>query len=268
MQTARLLSQPFALVYRQRRLIASSTAAEIRRKFAGFLLGGWWLVLSPVLMLGVYIVLYLYILRLQPAHMTPGQYVLFMFCGLVPYFGIADGLVAGTGSLLAHTSILKSTIFPAEILPMRSVLATSVSLAVGVGLLVAGAAIAGRATPWLLALPVVAALQLLFVIGLAWILSLVVVVVRDVQNILTVLLMMLLILSPIAFTPDMLPGPLRLVLWLNPVAYFMLAYQSLVVHGAAPSGEIMAGLAAMSLAVFLGGHAFFGAARRIILEYA
>jgi lipopolysaccharide transport system permease protein len=262
------LSRPFTLLYRQRRLIASSTAAEIRRKYAGFLLGGWWLVLSPVLMLAVYVVLYLYILRFKPEQFTPGEYILFMFCGLVPYFGIADALVAGTGSLLSNTSILKSTVFPSEILPLRSVLATSVSLGIGLALLVVGAALTGRVTPWLLALPLIALLQVLFVIGLAWVLSLVVVVLRDVQNMIALLMMVLLIISPIAFTPEMLPPALRPLLWANPLSYFMLAYQSLVVHGTAPAGGVLLVLATASLAVFVAGHAFFSAARRIILEYA
>lgn len=268
MPIAGTLIQPFALLYRQRRLIASSTVAEIRRKYAGFLLGGWWLVLSPLLMLAVYVVLYVYILRFKPDQLTQGQYVLFMFCGLVPYFGIADGLVAGTGSLLANTTILKSTVFPGEILPVRSVLASTVSLGTGIALMIAGAALVGQVTPWLLALPVIALLQVLFVIGLAWVLSLVVVVLRDVQNIIGLLLMVLLIISPIAFTPEMLPAALRPLLWANPLSYFMLVYQSLVVHGAPPAGGVLLTLAAISLLAFVAGHAFFSAARRIILEYA
>ena len=268
MPLARPLTEPFALLYRQRRLVASSTAAEIRRKYAGFLLGGWWLVLSPLLMLAVYVVLYIYILRFKPAQFTPGEYVLFMFCGLVPYFGIADGVLAGTRSLLANASILRSTVFPGEILPVRNVLASTVPFGIGLALLLLGAAAAGRVTPWLLALPVIAALQVLFLIGLAWVLSLVVVVVRDVENIIGFVLMTLLIVSPIAFTPEMLPPILKPVLWANPLSYFMLAYQSIVVHGTAPDGGILAVLAAMSLAVFVAGHAFFNIARRVILEYA
>jgi lipopolysaccharide transport system permease protein len=268
MQTSSLLTQPFALLYRQRRLIATSTAAEIRRKYAGFLLGGWWLVLSPLLMLAVYVVLYLYILRFQPAQLTQGQYVLFMFCGLVPYFAIADGLTAGMGALLANRAILKSTVFPGEILPVRSVLASAVSFAIGLALLLAGAGAVGRVTPWLLVLPVLAALQVLFVIGLAWVLSLVVMVLRDVQNVIGFILMALLIISPIAFTPEMLPAALRWLLWANPLSYFMLAYQGIVVHGAAPDTGVLVTIAVVSLATFVAGHAFFVTARRVILEYA
>ena len=268
MKIIRLLAQPFTMLYRQRRLIANSTAAEIRQKYAGSLLGGWWLALSPVLLLAVYVVLYLYILRFKPDQFTPGQYVLFMFCGLVPYFGIADGLIAGMASLLSNTPILKSTVFPSEILPVRSVLASAVSFGIALGLLLAGAIAGGYATPWMLAVPMLVALQLLFVIGLAWVLSLVVLVLRDVQNVMGVLLMALLIVSPIAFTPEMLPAPLRPVLWLNPLSYFMLAYQSVVVHGTAPAGWVLLTLTALCIATFVAGYGFFSAARRIILEYA
>lgn len=268
MDIPHFLLQPFAALHRHRRLIVSATLAEIRQRYAGSLLGGWWLVLSPLLLLAVYVVLYLYILRFKPGQFTPGQYVLFMFCGLVPYFGIADGLMAGMSSLLANKAILKSTVFPSEILPVRSVMASAVSFAIGLVVLLAAGSAGAGATPWLLLVPLVAVLQLLFVIGLAWVLSLVVVVLRDVQNIMGFVLMALLIISPVAFTPEMLPAALRPVIWLNPLSYFVLAYQSLVVYGAPPAGWIMLVLAGLCLAVFIAGYGFFRTARRIILEYA
>jgi len=49
------------------------------------------------------------------------------------------------------------------------------------------------------------------------------------------LLMMVMVLSPIAYTPEMVPASLRPVLILNPLAYFIVAYQNTLILGRLPS---------------------------------
>ena len=71
-------------------------------------------------------------------------------------------------------------------------------------------------------------------IGVNWILSLLNVVFRDIQNILTPVLMMMLIISPIAYTPEIVPDSLRPLILLNPFAYFVVAYQQVIVLGIYP----------------------------------
>jgi ABC-type polysaccharide/polyol phosphate export permease len=82
------------------------------------------------------------------------------------------------------------------------------------------------------------------------------------------LITILMVLSPIAFTPDMLPAALRPLIWLNPFAYFVLAYQQLLIFGKAPEPSEMLLITAIALGCFVGGHALFVRVKAIVVDYA
>jgi lipopolysaccharide transport system permease protein len=116
-------------------------------------------------------------------------------------------------------------------------------------------------------LPVVWGLHLLLLIGLTWILSLINLVLRDIQNMIGLIIMALMILSPIAYTPEMVPPKLKILLVINPLAYYVIAYQSIVVLGKLPVWWNELILVVMSIGVFfLGGH-FFGRAKSALIDY-
>ena len=90
---------------------------------------------------------------------------------------------------------------------------------------------AATSTGRLVLLPVIWALNVVWLIGINWVLSLLNVIFRDLQNLLTRVLMIMLVASPIAYTPDMVPSALRPLLALNPFAYFVVAYQQVIMLG-------------------------------------
>lgn len=258
----------FALLIRYRHLIMNAVAAELRQKYAGSLLGSWWLVLSPLLLLGVYVTVYVVIFRLKPAGLTTTEYVLYIFAGLIPFFGISEGLSTGTGSLVAHKAILKSTVFPAEIIAVRAVLASQSTFLFGLATVCVGAALLLRPDASFALVPVIVCLQLLFVVGLSWILSLANILIRDIQTVIGYVLMMLMMLSPIAFTPAMVPEGVKPLIWLNPVSYYVHAYQEALIFGRLPELDKFLVLCAMSLICFTAGFTFFNRGKAIVTDYA
>src|SRR5260370_30492780 len=91
----------------------------------------------------------------------------------------------------------------------------------------------------------------MFLCGVAWPLSLANLVLRDIQQVLTFLCTALMIVSPIAYAPDSAPGPLKLLVYLNPVSYFVLTCQSLVVTGSLPPAKVVLIMTALSFSAFL-----------------
>jgi homopolymeric O-antigen transport system permease protein len=110
-------------------------------------------------------------------------------------------------------------------------------------------------------------LHVMFLIGLLWILSLVNLVFRDLQNIIGVVVMYLMIASPIGYTPEMVPQKMKLLLTLNPLAHFIVAYQDLVVFGRLPRVSTILVLTTMSIFTFLIGGFFFARAKRTLIDY-
>jgi lipopolysaccharide transport system permease protein len=255
-------------LYQHRSLIVHSVEAELRYRTAGTSFGLLWLLLTPLLLLTAYSIVYLVIFRVRPTGMTEVQYVAYLFCGLVPFLALSEAMLAGLNSLSTSQALLSSTVFPAEILPLRAVIASQSGFAAGMLLLLIAAAWMGRPTLfWLLLIPLVM-LQVLFAVGLAWFLSITNLLVRDLQHVMSFVITLLMVLSPIAYTPEMLPATLRPLIWMNPFAYFVLAYQQILMLGTPPSFWQMAALAGVGLGMYYLGYAFFSRMRTVVADYA
>ena len=180
------LAQPFRFLWRHRLLLRQTAANDIRARYAGSVLGPAWLVLYPLLFLGVYALTYIYIFKVRFALFDSNEYVALIFCGLIPFLGVSEALSAGVGSVTQNASLLKNTLFPIDLVPVKAVLVSQCTQAVGTGLLLVTILFLGKLTWWALLLPVAWAGQILFSIGLLWILSSLNVFFRDLQNLVSV----------------------------------------------------------------------------------
>jgi lipopolysaccharide transport system permease protein len=258
--SARYLVTHFGLLWRV-------TRNEVATRYAGSLLGFAWFLLAPLLMLGVYGAVYLFIFRVSATGLSRGAYVLYIFAGLVPFLATSEALSLGVPSVVANRSVLSNTVFPIDLVPAKAVLGSQGVMVVGLAIVLVGAALTGRLAWTVLLLPVVWLLHVGAVLGVLWVLTLVNVVFRDLQSVLNVFLMLMLIASPIAYTPAMVPEKLRLLLRLNPFSYLVTAYQSILVLGSLPTAGNCLVLVLGSLTMFLFGSWFFGRAKRVMIDY-
>jgi lipopolysaccharide transport system permease protein len=65
----------------------------------------------------------------------------------------------------------------------------------------------------------------------------------------------------------MVPGALKFVIWLNPLAYFVLTYQRILVLGQLPELVPAVILVVGSLGVFLLGGFFFSRTKSVMIDY-
>ena len=250
-----------------RSLLWRITRNEFRARYAGSHLGNVWVALAPVLLLVVYAVTYVAILRIRLAGLTSWEYVIFIFSGLVPYLMTAEALATGVTSVIANKAVLSNTVFPIDLTPVKAVLTSQATMAVGMTVTIAGAALVGTLRWTVVLLPAIWLLNVMALIGLNWFLSLLNVIFRDIQNFLTPTLMMMLIISPIAYTPEIVPDSLQLLILLNPFAYFVVAYQQVIVLGLTPEPLHILALVLLAVVPFVAGSWFFARAKRVIIDY-
>jgi lipopolysaccharide transport system permease protein len=249
------------------RLLWRVTRTEMSSRFAGSFLGAGWVILAPGLILTIYAAIYLTVFKARVPTLSSQAYVVFLLTGLVPYLATAEALSLGVTSVVANKSVLSNTVFPIDLAPVKAVITAQATMVVGMIAAVVGVIITHKVSPLIVFLPVVWFLQVLALIGLTWILSLLNVIVRDLQNALGAVLMILLIASPIFYTPDQVPHALKLLLALNPLAYFIVAYQEVVVLGFVPSLGHIIGVVVLSLGLFFGGSIFFARAKLVLIDY-
>jgi len=242
---------------------------DVRQRYAGSVFGVAWAVLYPLIMLGIYSVVYVFIFKVRPPTLTEHQYLILVFSGLVPILAFNEALMAATASLISNRSLLLNTVFPADLIPVRAVLATQVPSLVSLTITLLGGYWMGL-TSWqaLLVVPILWLLLLLFVGGIGWITSLLTLVARDIQQAISLLLMVLTILSPFAYTPDMVPPKLKLLLYFNPLSYFVLAFQEVICLGRWPSTETFLPAMAIALSAFFGGFWMFRRTKYVFFDFA
>lgn len=261
------LFAPFAAIGRHWEILARATTIALKTKFAGSLLGLIWLVVGPLLLLSLYATIYAVIFKIRPTGMTQIGYVLYVFSGLVPFLAFSAGLTAGTMSLTVNKELLLNTVFPAEFVPLREVLSNSLTIVTGLALVAIINLVVGTYSIWWLLLPVVILFQLMFVTGIVWLLSLANLVIRDIEQLLSLITIALLIVTPIAYTPDMIPASLKAIIYVNPLSYYVIAFQYILVLNTMPPIEILIIGSVISIFSFCGGYYVFRRAKQVMFDY-
>ena len=256
--------QLLALLTRYRQLTWEMTKREVSERYAGQVLGTLWAVGHPVLLMALYVFIFAYVFptRLGLDEDLPRTYVLYILAGLIPWITFADAINKSTVAIIGNSSLVKQVAFPLEVLPVKVVLAVSVTQLVATPLLLIYAlAVDPRGLPWTaLAWPLLFGLQLLAMIGISYLLASLTVFVRDLREIAQVFTTAGLFLAPILFLPVWLESawkPLLWVLYLNPFSHLVWCYQDILYFGriAHPISWIL--FIFFSVAVFSGGYRTF-----------
>jgi lipopolysaccharide transport system permease protein len=249
------------------RLLVAITRVELSKRYAGSVLGMAWLILQPALLLSVYLFVYMVVFKMRFPGMSGLGYVLYVFCGLVPYMGSIDAITLGAVSIKQNIHLVKNVMLPIELVPVRAVLVASLSQAVGLTVIILLSALSGTLTVHVLWLPLVWALQILMLFGFTWILASIAVALPDISYFINLFLFLLMWVSPIGFTVDMVPANLKAVLYLNPVYYLLEVYRDSLLFGRLPSLHVATVYVGISLLTFAVGSAFFRAFRGALLDY-
>lgn len=262
-----------AQLIRYRGLIQSLVARELKARYRGSVLGFFWSFVNPLLLLSVYSFVFGFVL--PNTDKTTRPYSLFMFCGLLPWTWFNTGLIEAANSLITGGNLIKKVLFPAEVLPIVSVLANMVHFFLGLPILVlfiAGFQVTGYNVlpdwPAVLWFPVVVLVQLVFMSALGLLLAGLTVHFRDIRDLLVNLLTFWFFATPIIY-PYTMPNlqPYLRILRLNPFYHLAVAYQELLFfHG--PFGHLwsLLLLGVASVFFFLGGYWVFDRLRDSFAE--
>src|SRR4029453_712201 len=168
-----------------RGLIQSLVVRDLKARYRGSVLGFFWSFINPLLLLLIYSFVFPVVLPgSHPKEIEP--YALFMFCGILPWTWFSSSLSESASVLINNGNLIKKVLFPAEILPIVTVLANMVHFFLGLPILAAFLIFYWRpiTLPEIAWFPVVVLVQALLTTGFALILSALTVHFRDLRDIL------------------------------------------------------------------------------------
>ena len=256
-------------LFRYRALIQSLVNRELKARYRGSALGFFWSFINPLLLLVVYSFVFTVVLPGQhPDELQP--YALFLFCGILPWTWFSSSLTESANSLMAGGNLIKKVLFPAEILPIVSVLANMVHFFFGLPILLAFLIYFRPTITFVEVLwfPVVVAVQLLFTLGLGLLLAALTVHFRDIKDLLSNLLTLWFFSTPIIYSMHLAPGNIsKAVLNANPFTHLAVSYQEILFYDG-PFGhwKWLLALGVASIAQFFFGYFIFDRLRDSFAE--
>ena len=255
---------PFALIREgideilsRRRLVRYLVQADLRKKGADTLLGNIWWVMDPLLQMAVYVVFVAVILQASRP-----DYPLFILSAILPWKWFTASINDATTSVVSQERLIKQIQFPKIVLPVAATTAGVVGF--GFGLIALGAIMLfylDRVSINLVFIPVIAAVQYVFTLGMALAVASINVFFRDLGNVLRHLLRLWFYLSPALYSLARLEdlqffkdNPILLdIARANPFAILFEAYRA-VIYGTPDGGPLQpnwASLAALLVASFV-----------------
>lgn len=259
-----MVAQVKALL-RSRLLIQSLVGRELKARYRGSILGFFWSFINPLLLLATYGLVFTYMLPVVRPQ-TAEPYFLFLFCGILPWTWFSSSLLEASGVLIAGGNLIKKVLFPAEVLPVVTVLSNLVHFLLGLPILLAFLAYTGHLGPSALLLPLPVAVQLVLTLGLALLVSALTVHFRDIQNILSHVLHLWFFASPVLYAYGEVTGWLRGLLRLNPMTHVLVSYQETLFHGAFRHGRGLLAATFVALVAFALGAFLFERLRDTFAE--
>lgn len=237
-----------------RELIRNLVLKDLKLKYRDSVFGFLWSLANPLFLILVYAFVFGHILRAGPPN-----FGFFLMVGILPWNFFAQTMMMSTGSILDNSSLIRKVKVPMEVFPIATVLFNWAQYLLALVVFFPMAFIlfdVSLAWSWLLFIPILL-LQVLFSLGLSLILSAANIFYRDVRHFTEIFLTMLFWVTPVIYDLQSVPASLKMVLYLNPFSYFILAYQDVLYHGRFPSSVRLLVIVSLPLLSIVIGYVIF-----------
>lgn len=224
----------FRILHSYRHLTLEMAKREITERYSGQMFGMLWSIGHPLVMIGIYVFIFNFVFKAKIGGTIdmPLDYTTYILSGLIPWFAAQDAMTKSASVIVSNSSLVKQVVFPLEILPVKSVLASAFTLTIMFGLLLLYLlACCKLPTPMILLTPLLFGLQIVFLIGIAYVFSAVGTYFRDLKDLVQVFCLAGIYAMPIFYLPESVPSIFKPVLYLNPFSYMAWCYQDAIYFG-------------------------------------
>lgn len=239
-------------------LLKELVRRDLQSRYRGSLLGFLWAFVHPLWQLALLWVVFSVILKVPLTGERTASFPVFLFSGLVPWLGFAEGIQRAATAVVEHSGLVRKLRFPSELLVVSSIVSALIHQFVALGVFAVWQAVAGEPAwgrlPWLL---FGLAAQVALALGLGWATSALQVFFRDVAQGLGIAIQAWFYLTPIVYPLSLIPERLRPWMALNPMATTVQAFRTVLLGGPPPTAGAALALAGIALATMGLGWALF-----------
>ncbi len=251
------LAASLAHPWRHRSLIQILTRREMVGRYRGSLFGSMWSLITPLLMLGVFTLVFGVVLPARwpgGAEEGIGMVALRLFSGILMHGLLAESLNRAPALVVSQPNYVNKVVFPLEVLGWINLLSALTHLAIALALLILvnGLWGAGFAAPQLV-VPLLVLPYAALLLGLTWLFAALGVYVRDLVQLVGPLVIMTMFLGPVFFPRSAMPEGLQPWLALNPLTIPIEQLRLVLFEGRWPDWSVLAAYSLVAVALYLFG---------------
>lgn len=230
------LASRFREIISCRHLLWNLAWRDIRVRYKQSVLGIGWAIFVPLSMMLIFTLIFT---RVVPVK-TDVPYAIFAYCGLLPWQFFSSSTSGAANSLVANRGIVTKIYFPAEVLPLSSIIVSFVDFLVGstgfIGLmayfLLTGHAITVSWTVFLVV--IVLLVQIFFTLGVGFFLAMGNLFFRDVRYVYSVMISLWMFGSSVIYPMKVDNPKIQMMLNLNPMTPILDSYRDVLLRGKLP----------------------------------
>lgn len=210
------------LIWQYRNLLFQLTWRAIRQRYHASVLGVLWSLLSPLLMLTIYTLVFSKVFKTHwgSANDSTGMFAVILFVGTSLHGLLADVANRAPCLIAEHASYVKKVVFPVELLPVVTLLSALFQCVLNLSIVLLTVAWTNGRLSWhVLQLPLVLAPFILLLLGFAWFISALGVFMRDLLPVTALVTTGLMFLSPVFYPTNAVPEQLRFWMQFNPLTF-------------------------------------------------
>ena len=250
---------------KHRFVIGQLSRRAILGRYRGTVLGLFWSLFTPLVMLGVYTFVFGKVLEVRWPDQGGGslEFAAILFSGMIIHGILAECLTQASTLIASNPQYVKKVVFPLEALPWVTVISAFFQGLISTGVLVAYLLIVNGSLPGTAILFPLPLFSLTLVcIGIGWLIAATAVFLKDIAQVTGILSTILFFMAPILYPKTALPEGFQNILYLNPITFVIEQFRSVVLWGEMPDWSGLAIYTAVALIFCWGSLVWFQRSRR------
>ncbi len=236
-----------------RNLTIKLAISDFKLRYKNSILGFFWSLIEPLLMLTVLYFVFSYLMRISVEH-----YQLFLLVGIISWNMLSRGTNMSLNSILGKPSLVNKVYFPREILVISSCI-TALLMTLLEFVIFGIFMIIFAVTPTITAIyfPIILFVEFILILGLSFGLASLNVYYRDVQYIWAVIIQAGFFASPIIYPMSIIPEKYVWIIKINPMTIIIDALRRSTIDSVAPIFRDIIFVIILSLAILIIGYMIF-----------
>ena len=202
---------------------------ELRLQYVGSALGIVWQLITPLILILVFWVVFSVGFRVQPASGVP--FAVWLTAGMAVWFAFSEIVSGSVHAITSHPHLVKKVVFPVQGLPLVKVISAFINHLFFLGVLVILMLVLGvHSSFYVFQVVYYFFCMVALALGIGWTVAALNVFARDTARLVGVLLQVGMWATPILWDINILPEPWRGIFAANPMHYIVQGYRDSIFY--------------------------------------